>query len=99
MLEPGQAQQRWEHLTFRVLHETLPHLHREAGALVLVAANVTAAIALAGWRVLTKRMVYFCQALHTSGVVRNYFANRSRRRQKVEDDIRLLYDGSDIETL
>ena len=92
MLEPGQAQQRWEHLTFRLLHETLTHLHREAGAMLLVAANVDAAIALARWRVLTRRMVYFCQALHTCRVVRNYFAKRSRRRLA-------LQNAADIEEL
>ena len=92
LFEPGPAQQKWEHLTFRLLHETLTHLHREAGALVLVTANVNAAIALAGWRVLTRRMVYFCQALHTCRVVRNHFLKRSRRRLA-------LQNAADIEEL
>ena len=92
MLEPGQAQQRWEHLTFRLLHETLTRLHRNAGAMALMTANANAAIALAGWRVLTRRMVYFCQALHSCRVVRNYFLKRSRRRLA-------LQNAADIEEL
>ena len=85
LFEPGPAQQKWEHLTFRLLHETRRRLHRDAGALALVTANANAAIALAGWRVLTRRMVYFCQALHSCRVVRNYFLKRSRRRLALQN--------------
>ena len=92
LFEPGPAQQKWEHLTFRLLHETLTRLHRNAGAMALMTANANAAIALAGWRVLTRRMVYFCQALHSGRVVRNYFLKRSRRRLA-------LQNAADIEEL
>ena len=72
-------------MAFRVVHETLPHLHRVAGAQALVTANYTAAFALARWRVLVRRTVYFCQALHSSRVVRNLFLNRSRQRLALQN--------------
>ena len=72
-------------MTFRLIYETLPHLHRTAGALALVTANYPAAFALARWRVLVKRVVYHCQNLHSSQVDRNFLLERTRRRLALQN--------------
>ena len=39
LLSPLLARRRWEHLAFRLIHETLPSLRRAAGSLALTVAR------------------------------------------------------------
>ena len=67
-----------------MLHETLPHLHRAAAALTLVAANYAAAFAQGNWIILVRRVVFHCQNLHSSRIVAEFFRARALRRRLTE---------------
>ena len=80
-MSPLLARLRWEHLTYRLVHERLPRRHREAGSQALSDANLRSFYVLAKWGALVRRAVYFCQAIHSAQVVKHFFLARSRRRR------------------
>ena len=66
-------------MTVRLLQVTLPLLNRAAGSLALTRQNLKTFYVVGKWRAIVRRAVYFCQALHSARVVRQFFLERSRR--------------------